>query len=337
MDASSARRPERPASLRAPLGSRGGRLLAALALLGLASMGIERLGVRFAPFDAAEWMGQVAVVGLLAVGASMVVTAGRVDLSQGAVAAFAPAIAAWVLTVWPHAAGTGGPTTIAAAAAVLAALGVGLAVGLWNAAWVERIAAPSALATLATAATLAGLANVVCPWEAVAVGPFGLLEETSRRPAALLGFAGLVALVGSFVMGATTIGRHLHAAGNNEEAARICGLPLGRLRCLVFVVSGVLAATGGLAAAGCDAWDAPPSQSLVLIALAAAMLGGGRVPGGRGSIIMTALATVLSVTVLDVVQRGVTGGTGTAVPDGLLGGAWLLVGLALNRRDGRRE
>jgi ribose/xylose/arabinose/galactoside ABC-type transport system permease subunit len=221
---------------------------------------------------------QASVVGIAAVGVTLVMVTGGVDLSVGAVIVFGSVLAATIMA--------GQDANIPLACAVV--LLMGLLVGLLNGTVVARWRVPSFILTLGMATAISGVtqmytggtaAGEVAPaFRAVFNGRIGIV------PVPTLVF-GAVVLAGLFVQTRTVVGRRIYLVGANPRAALLSGVPVTRTRLTVFSISGVGAALAGLvllARSGVSSTFA--GQGFEFDALAAVVLGGTTFAGGRGGI-----------------------------------------------------
>jgi ribose/xylose/arabinose/galactoside ABC-type transport system permease subunit len=275
----------------------------------------------------------VAMFGVLAVGAAVVIVAGGIDLSVGSVVALSAVVAAKLMTAWlPGATRSGGPIApVVVAEAVAITLAMGLAIGLAHSYMINYLRLPPFIATLATLAGLRSVAIVVSNNQPVNARflAFRVIGDNNYYTVSI--FAA-VALTMSVVMGATVLGRHLYALGGNEAAARLSGLPVRRLKATAYGLSGMLSALGGLLfAARAGQGDGTMGVGYELTAITAAVVGGCSLAGGIGSIRGTVLGLVLI--------RCVIQGTGLVVTridpshiEGLVLGTIIVVAVAFNQR-----
>jgi simple sugar transport system permease protein len=223
----------------------------------------------------------VSVVAILGAGVTVTLAAGGFDLSIGAVAASAVMAASYAMVVW-H---------LTMAETVPLVLAFGVAAGLANAGLIILLRIPDLLATLAMNFLLTGLQLIPTAGRSIATGlilPGGKAATGSFDPAFLaLGRSQMLGAIPAPVVAMTAvavslhvltehtrIGRLLFAIGGNETAARLAGAPTGRLRALAYVLSAGLAALGGLIiAARVGRGDVSSGASLLLDAVAAALIG----------------------------------------------------------------
>ncbi|MGH7121521.1 MAG: ABC transporter permease [Acetobacteraceae bacterium] len=303
-----------------------------VALGGYASIDVQILGV-----GNLTSMAVFAVeVGILALGQTFVICGGDggVDLSVGAIAALSQVLLGLVLK--NHL-----PWGIGICAALCAGAVMGLVNGLAYA--VLRI--PSIIVTLATMFAFYGLALVL-------TGGINI-DLTSSSPDFLAIGQGSVAglpfqvlliylpvfLACAYLQLFTTFGRGLYLTGTNDLAARLAGIEVDRLRCLTFVIAGVLSGLAGCVSAarlGTARPDASETGNLLSIAIV--VLGGADIFGGDGSVVGTALATM----VIAVVDYGLSYNNFNPIYQaGVIGVILIAAVVAQNlfrlRRRGRRQ
>ncbi|MDO8542112.1 MAG: ABC transporter permease [Opitutaceae bacterium] len=231
---------------------------------------------------------------LTALGMTFVLVAGGIDLSVGSVSAVAGAVFGWAVA--DHGLGVG--------VAAMLAVGAGLGCGLLNGALVNTFRMPSFIVTLGLLEGARGLAYLVTNSQTKYLGErLGALQATV--PVLGVSAAFVLALVltafAHFVLTSTVFGRHTVAVGTNEEAARLVGISPARVRMIVFAASGMLAGLAGLChVARLGAADPNAGSGLELSAIAAAVIGGTSLMGGRGSM----LATFVGVLIIATLEAG---------------------------------
>ncbi|MDX2036583.1 MAG: ABC transporter permease [Isosphaeraceae bacterium] len=280
-----------------------------------------------------------ALFGVLALGAAVVIIAGGIDLSIGAVVALSAVVTAKLLTEWlpglPAKAGDPiAPHLVAVA--VFAALALGLAIGLLHALMINVFRLPPFIATLATMAGLRSVAILVSGNRSInVVSPTFRLLGSDNRYTVPIFLA--VAVAASVMMGWTVLGRRLYALGGNETAARLSGLPTRRLKMIAYGLSGMLAALGGVLFAG-NTGQAQGTMgvSYELYAITAAVVGGCGLSGGIGSI----RGTVLGLILIQIVIKGtgnVIRGVDSTQLEGLVLGTVVVLAVAFNERFRKRS
>ncbi|MET0646838.1 MAG: ABC transporter permease [Pyrinomonadaceae bacterium] len=224
----------------------------------------------------------IAIVGILAVGMTAVILTGGIDLSVGSVAALAGIVAAMVAAT---------NATGAVALSALAALGVGLAVGAFNGAMVAWFRVPPFVTTLAMLTICRGLAFVITDGRSVSDLPesFGLFgRELFLKVPVPVWLMLLVFAAGWFVLKRMTFGRYVYAVGGNREAAFLAGVNIKGVTMLVYVLNGLLVGLAGLVLASRLGAGVPNAGiQYELDVIAAVVVGGTSLNGGRGSVIAT--------------------------------------------------
>ncbi len=275
---------------------------------------------------------RVALFGVLAVGAAVVIIAGGIDLSTGAVVALASVVSAKLLTEWlGH--GTSGepPSAGIVALAIGLTLILGMTIGLVHAAMINELRLPPFIATLATMAGLRSLATLLCQNRTINVS-FDLYRAMGKEAWISLSIFTCVAVFMSILMGRTVLGRHLYALGGNERAARLSGLRTKRLKAVAYGVSGTLSALGGIMFTGLNGQaDSRLGTTYELTAITAAVVGGCSLSGGVGSIHGTVLGLLLTQVVLKGTGIVVRGIDSTQI-EGLVLGTVVLIAVAFNQR-----
>lgn len=201
-------------------------------------------------------------------------------------------------------------STLPLAASLPLAVGVcclaGAAAGLLNGVMIVGLRVHPFIITLGTMAAYRGL--VALPTQSQSVGTFpasftdgfwqARIGSVEPVPAIV---AALVALAGMFVLGRTVLGRRVFAIGGNELAARYAGIPVGRVKITVYVIMGALAGLSGCVYLGCfGAWEPKAGDGYELQVIAAAVIGGASLSGGRGS----ALGAILGAVLVQLLDNG---------------------------------
>jgi ribose transport system permease protein len=221
---------------------------------------------------------QTATISVMAVAVTFVISAAEIDLSVGAVAGLASVTTAMALEKYGLGAG------------IAAGLLTGLVIGSVNGALVTVVGIPSFLVTLG----MLGIANGIAMW-VTSSAPQPILNETYNDvfgsgdvfgiPSLVIWTAVAVA-IGFVVLRKTPYGRYVLATGGNEEAARFSGVPTKRIKFTVLAVSGVVAALAGMLYAGrLQSGRFQWGQGDELSVIAAVIIGGTSLFGGRGSVI----------------------------------------------------
>ena len=246
---------------------------------------------------------QVAITGVLAVGMTFVILTGGIDLSVGSGVAFLSCAAA-LMVVGGH---------LSVTLIILATLGMGALIGGVSGGIISRTGLQPFVVTLAMMVSLRGLAYVITkstfvtglgatldPFKASLMIPipgflqpvFGTTETWNRIPAFAIVLVGVV-LISQAVLNKTRFGRQVMSIGGNEEASRLSGIPVGRVKTAVYALSGALV---GLAALMFTARTQSGSPSVAigyeLEAIAAVVVGGTSLMGGHGAVTGTLIGTL---------------------------------------------
>jgi ribose transport system permease protein len=236
----------------------------------------------------------LAQVGILAVGESLVILTGGIDLSVGALAGLAGIFAAFFNV------NEGLPGWLS----IIITVVICAAIGFWHGTMVTRLKVPPFVITLVTFTVAQGLALAITSGLPInGIDPiFSDLSSfyIQEVPVPALFFVGAV-LVAWFVMERTYIGRQIYAVGGNKEAARLAGIPVARRITSAYVASSVLAAVVGVLEIGrLNVADPSVGPGWELIAIAAAVVGGASLFGGEGRIVGVAAGAIL----LEIIANG---------------------------------
>ena len=246
---------------------------------------------------------QIAVNTILAVGLTFVIITGGIDLSVGSVLALAGVIAMSFVRGEPRL-----PILLAIPISAVVAGIIGAGCGAFNGFFVTRFRMAPFVATLAMMTIARGLAYVYTDGRPVsplpsAVGDFGASEANLlllRIPTLVL-IALIVVAVGHVLLSRTSFGRRVYAIGGNEEAARLSGINVRWAKLQVYALCGLLAGVSGMLLATRLASGDPKSGiGFELNAIAAVVLGGTSLMGGRGMVI----GTLLGALVIGVLDNG---------------------------------
>jgi ribose/xylose/arabinose/galactoside ABC-type transport system permease subunit len=249
---------------------------------------------------------------IMAIGATFVIITGGIDLSVGAVYCLAAVCGAMFLHHFgPSGAGAGATPWLVVPGAILVCVGVGTLCGLINGLGVVLLRVHPFVITLGTMAIYRGVAFVMTKAQAFTAFPpqftDGLIRykimwgATDLYPVPLLIMLGMTVFAVWFLKHAIT-GRHIFAVGGNEQAALFSGLPVRMIKLKVYAFSGM---TAGIAAMimlgyyGSASSDAGNGYELDVIA--AAVVGGASLVGGRG----TALGALLGALTIQMIGNGI--------------------------------
>ncbi|MCX5477478.1 ABC transporter permease [Kaistia geumhonensis] len=238
---------------------------------------------------------QCALVLIVAVGMTMLLVAGEVDLSVGASLAFTGCVAMDVTN-----------RTNSVTLGALAALAFAAAVGLFNGLVVTRLRINSLIATIATMMILQGSVYL---YTREAVQNKHQLDAFTAIGAGYVGpipipviLAAAIFVLGYVALRFTLFGRYLYAVGANQKAARLSGLRAERLKVIAFVITGLCVGVAGLVLCSLmNAGQPTAGRGFELTVIAAVILGGTSLAGGRGTLV----GTLLGVLLLKVNDNGI--------------------------------
>lgn len=332
--------PDRPATVKtstrrdlsALLASPAGRntgLVVALVLLCL--VGVVTAGDRFADIDnVLTILRLAAVIGVVSVGMTFVITGGGIDLSVGAIVALS--------SVWATTLATQGIANDTHWIVMMfTALLVGGACGLVNGALIAYGRVVAFIATLASMAAARGLAEIISNrrTQIVNVPGFAAFFDASVLgvPVLVVIFA-VVAAAGWVLLNRTTFGRRTFAVGGNPEAARLAGIDVRRHTVLLYTLLGLCC---GLAAvmliARTTTGSATHGGLYELDAIAAVVIGGTLLSGGRGTIAGTVFGVLIFTTLSNVFALNNLSISAQAVAKGAI----IVVAVLLQQRLARRS
>jgi ribose transport system permease protein len=229
----------------------------------------------------------LAQVGILAIGESVVILTGGIDLSVGSLAGLAGILAAWFNV----------DQGMSAPVAILVTLLICAVVGYWHGAMVTRLDVPPFVITLVTYTIAQGMALAITTGSPInGIDPlFSNLSQfyVGEVPVPALIFIG-AAVLAWFVLERTYVGRQIYAVGGNKEAARLAGIPVSRRVTSTYMARAVLAGVVGVLVIGrMNVADPSVGPGWELSAIAAAVVGGMSLFGGEGRIVGIAAGAIL--------------------------------------------
>ena len=246
----------------------------------------------------------VSLSAILAIGMTFTILTGGIDLSVGSVAGLSGIVAGFVITNY-H---------MGAVNAVALAIAAALVVGLVNGVLITRAGVAPFIATLGTLYMARGAALLLSsgrtfPSLASRSPAFAQIGQGTvlHIPVPVCLMLVLYATAG-FVASRTPLGRHIYAVGGNERAARLAGIEVGRVKLVTYLASAFCAALVGIIIASqLDAAHPATGESFELNAIAAVVLGGASLAGGRGSVTGSLIgAFVIGVLADGLVMLGVS-------------------------------
>jgi ribose transport system permease protein len=238
---------------------------------------------------------------IMAVGMTFVIITGGIDLSIGAMYALASVCGALVLSPYGPSGGGG-----AILLGVLVTIGVGALLGFLNGAMITAFQVHPFIITLGTMAIYRGIAFVQTNGQSIGGFPDGfrqfirweVLRDLSLVPLIVML---LVAIVGGIFLSQTAIGRKVYAVGGNEIASRYSGIRVGRIKLLAYTLTGLAAGIAAVLSLGYyGAGSSGDGQGYELNVIAAAVVGGASLIGGKG----TALGAFLGAVILQMISNG---------------------------------
>ncbi len=244
---------------------------------------------------------QTAIYAVIAIGMTMVIITGGIDLSVGSQVALSSVVA----TVLIRDIGGGLHASVPAmAAACLAGICVAGAAGFFNGIMITVAALPSFIVTLAMMLIASGLALRFAKFQSINAVPPSFRwiggGTTAGVPNPILIMIGLYA-VAHIIMTRSVLGRVLYAIGGNAEAARLSGIRVQQTKLLVYTISGALAGLGGiLVSSRLNAGDPKYGDMYELEVIAAVVVGGTSLMGGEGRM----LGTLIGAFIIAVIRNG---------------------------------
>jgi ribose/xylose/arabinose/galactoside ABC-type transport system permease subunit len=283
--------------------AKGGKAGRVLALLGpffaLLAVYLFFAALRFDRFvdwgNTAIMLQQTAVIGMGAIGMTLIIVSGGIDLSFGSIIAVCSVVVALLLQA-------GLPPSVAAVAAIAAGMAAGTTTGLL----VTRLRLTPFIVTLGMMGVLRGAAKGLASEQPIYPEETwinGLMQLGSQAlPGGVWLMLGMALLVGGLLR-YTRFGRHVFAIGSNEATARLCGVPVARTKLLIYAIgSGFAGLAGLLQFAYLTGGDPTTAVGLELNIIASVVIGGASLAGGQGTI----LGTLLGALIMTVVNNGCT-------------------------------
>ncbi|MGC4855846.1 ABC transporter permease [Micromonospora sp. DT4] len=233
------------------------------------------------------------VVGVVTVGMTFVIIGGGIDLSVGAIVALA---GVWCTTVATQSYGAGGM--------IFAALVVGICVGLVNGVLISYGRLVPFIATLAMLVAARGLAASISNKQTQVSSSTFINDIAARKVIGipiLVYILGAVVLAGWVLLNRTTFGRRTIAVGGNPEAARLAGIDVRRHTMLLYALSGLCCGIAAIMLTSqATSAQAAMANLYELDAIAAAIIGGTLLSGGRGTIVGSLLGVIIFATITNL-------------------------------------
>lgn len=268
---------------------------------------------------------QVSEIGIMAVGAALVIIIGGIDLSVGAVLAVSLMVNAWLYREF------GVPFPLSC----LAGLAVGALVGLMNGVLSTYGRIQPFVATLATMSACSGIALFITNGGPITGFPDYFTALTATR---ILGIPLetilmiAIYLIAAYWLTFRPAGRALYAVGGGEEVARLSGINTQRVKLCVYVIAGVLAAVAGLILGSrLDTAHPTAGASDLLSVIAVVVIGGASLSGGSGGM----LGTFVGLLIIGVLRNGMALVNVSPNLQPVVIGVAIIIAVILDRRSGR--
>jgi ribose transport system permease protein len=238
-------------------------------------------------------------VAFIAIGMTIVLIGGGIDLSVGSVMALAGALSGSLLL---H----GTPMILAFAVAVA----IGAAIGILNGSLIVALRLPDFIVTLAMLSAVRGILLIwthgdpILGYVTQSYSQIGGTTKIAPYLSIPILLCFVVAVIGAVMLNKTRLGRHIHAVGGNRDAATLAGVRVGRVKILTYAISGLLAAVSGILLAGYLTEISPgtAASGYELTAIAAAVMGGASLYGGRGSVFGACLGAIALTVMTNLLQ-----------------------------------
>lgn len=232
-------------------------------------------------------------IAIIAIGEAMIIISGGVDLSVGSIYGFSGLIGAMAMSTW------GLPIPVA----IIVGLAIGALIGLVNAMLITKVGMPPFIVTLGMLSVVRGLSYAVTSGYPVRTLPaFNALGQGYIGPIPLpVVYLAILVAVFSFFLKKSVLGRRIYAIGGNEQASQISGIRVNRVKTIVYVLAGALAAFAGLTAtARLGVAQSTAGMGYELDVVAAVIIGGASLSGGSGTII----GAILGAAIMGVLRNG---------------------------------
>jgi len=247
-------------------------------------------------------------IAIMAVGMSIVIISGGIDLSVGAIFALASLVGALVLRHYgPAGPGSAAPPLLGIGLGAAATVGTAALCGLFNGGLIVALRVHPFIITLGSMAILRGIAFIATKGQSIGGFPPAFRELVRYEVSNSLSIVPLAVMLlvtfgGSIFLGRLAAGRRIYAVGGNELAARFSGIQIGRVKLGVYFLAGLTAGIAALLSIGYyGAASSGDGQGYELNVIAAAVVGGASLTGGKGS----ALGAVLGALVIQMISSGI--------------------------------
>lgn len=283
------------------------------------------------PYNLQTMARQTAIVGTAALGMTLVIIAGGIDLSVGSMIALVTVVIAATLQA-------GFDSWIAALAGIL----VGMLAGFFNGVFITRLKVVPFIVTLGTLLILRGIAKGFAHEQKIDAPLTWLKDILAALPPERswqllppgVWLMILLAIGVVILLHYMRLGKHIIAVGSNEQTARLCGVPVERVKIIVYTTSAAFAGVAGvLQFSRLTVGDPTVATGVELDVIAAVVIGGGSLSGGEGSV----LGTIVGALIMTVIRSGCSQmGLPNWVQEIVTGGI-IVVAVALDRWRHRRQ
>jgi len=264
---------------------------------------------------------QVSVIGIIAIGMTFVISTAEIDLSVGSVVALSGAIVGVLSST----------LDLNIFLSIIIALVTGIIVGLLIGTFSVKFVIPSFIVTLASMMTIRGIAFLVtggypAPVESEFLQIIGQGKTFGIANSAIIFI--VIALLGYHFLQRSRFGRYVLAVGGNKDSAEVSGIPVTKIRLIVFALSGLLASLSGILLAGQFGAGSPNAGDMYeLDAIAAVVLGGTNLYGGKGRV----TGTIIGVLIIGVIDNGLNLLNVSSYYQMVVKGLVILMALGMNR------
>ncbi len=312
-------------------GAAGRNLGLVIALVAICAFGVITAGERFASIDnLLTILRLAAVLGVISIGMTFVITGGGIDLSVGSVIGLA---SVWASTLATQTMAQNSHWIVMAGCALL----VGLGAGVVNGVLIAYGKVVAFIATLAMLVAARGLAEIIANRQTQVVKVQSFLDffrDDFLGIPMLVWIFVVVAVVGWIILNRTTFGRRTIAVGGNPEAARLAGIKVKRHTMYLYALCGLTAGIGGLMMLGrTTAGSSTNGQFYELDAIAAVVVGGTLLIGGRGTIVGTVLGVLIFTTLTNVFTQNNLSSSAQNVAKGVI----IVIAVLLQQRIAERS
>ena len=264
---------------------------------------------------------QTAVINIMALGMTLIIIAGGIDLSIGSIIALTVVMVAWVLDLPDHGVAADGSAqtgkliehypTLLPLAALSAGVLVAMVAGIFNGVLIVGLRLVPFIITLGTMGIFRGIAKGISgekdiyppdTWLNAIMDPTLTSNDPSRSWMLMppgIWLLILSSLLAALLLRYTRLGRHIFAVGSSEDTARLCGVPVERTKIIVYTLAGLFGGLAGIMQYSFISGIGQPTTAIAyeLFVIAAVVIGGGSLLGGEGSI-LGSLIGALIITIL---------------------------------------